>query len=70
VDTQAAMDLARLRAVLLKQDGRIALAGGAALLQAFDELLAQIIGPSLVQRLLNPVRPDPADAISKEEGSP
>jgi len=53
----AAMDLAALKAVLVRQDSADARAGGAALLQTLHELLAGLLGPSLAGRLLHPVWP-------------
>jgi len=54
-DAPSAMDVAALKAVLLRQDSTDARAGGAALLQTLHELLAGLIGPSLAGRLLHSV---------------
>jgi hypothetical protein len=49
---QAVLDLALLRALLAGQGSAKAASGGGALLQAFYDLLAGVIGPSLTARLL------------------
>lgn len=51
----AAMDLAALKSTLTGQPRHDAAAGGGALLEAFDGLLASLIGRSLTQRLVSPV---------------
>lgn len=53
--TSIVMDLPALRTLLAQQDNVNAAAGGAALLQTFQELLASLVGPSLTERLLDPV---------------
>jgi hypothetical protein len=48
----APQDLPALRAALAGQPATVALQGGQALLQAFDDLLCSLIGASLTERLL------------------
>lgn len=50
-----ALDLAALRSALSSQSSADAAAGGAAILQEFDQLLASMIGHSLTGQLLRPV---------------
>ncbi|NUZ06252.1 hypothetical protein [Piscinibacter koreensis] len=50
----AAVDLDRLRATLARCSSAEASAGGAALIQTFCELLADLIGARLADRLLDP----------------
>jgi hypothetical protein len=66
---QSAMDLAALKAVLVRQDGADARAGGAALLQTLHELLAGLIGPSLAGRLLHPVGSHESGGASAQDAS-
>jgi hypothetical protein len=68
-DTHSAMDLAALEAVLARQDGADARAGGAALLQTLHELLAGLIGPSLAARLLRPVGSQEPDGAPAQDAS-
>ncbi len=49
----AAVDASALRDALTRRDATEAAAAGAALLQAFRELLASLIGASLTERLLH-----------------
>lgn len=55
---QAEMDLAALEALAARQSSADATAGGTALLQAFHQLLASLIGPALTARLLRSVWAD------------
>jgi len=66
---QSAMDLAALKAVLARQDSADARAGGAALLQTLHELLAGLIGPSLADRLLQPVWSHESGGAPAQEAS-
>ena len=50
-----AMDLAALNAALAQQDSAVAAAVGGATLQTFYELLTNLVGPSLTERLLRAV---------------
>ena len=50
-----AMDLATLKSVLAQQDSPAAAAAGGATLQTFHELLTNLVGPSLTDRLLRSV---------------
>lgn len=52
---QEFMDPAKLKATLAAQSSANAAAGGGALLQTFQDLLASLVGPSLTERLLHPV---------------
>jgi hypothetical protein len=52
---QTIMNLPELRAALLQQTPTNALAAGQAFLQAFETLLATLVGQSLTQRLLSSV---------------
>ena len=49
------MDVAALTGALQAQPAADAAAAGTLLLQAFDELLTTLVGPSLTERLLRPV---------------
>ena len=49
------MNLAALRSVLAQQDSDAAAAAGGAALQTFHELLTNLVGPSLTDRLLRSV---------------
>ena len=51
----SSMDLAVLQSALAQQDGAVAVAGGLAILQTFNELLASLVGASLSDRLLRSV---------------
>jgi secreted protein with Ig-like and vWFA domain len=51
----AAIDLAALKAALLRQTAARAAAGGSALLETFRELLASLVGTALTERLLRSV---------------
>jgi hypothetical protein len=53
-----ALDLAALKTVIARQSGAEAALGSRALLQAFNQLLASLIGPSLTERLLRSARAD------------
>ena len=56
IDGPAAdMNLAALRSVLAQQDSDAAAAAGGAALQTFHELLTNLVGPSLTERLLRSV---------------
>jgi hypothetical protein len=62
----ATIDLAALQAAIAGRDRESAAAGGRAFLQAFHDLLASLVGPSLTGRLLRPgwarpVRDTPAE---------
>ena len=50
-----AMDLAALKTALAQQDSAVAAAAGGATLQTFYELLTNLVGPSLTERLLRTV---------------
>ena len=52
---QEFMDPAKLKTTLAAQSSANAAAGGGALLQTFQDLLASLVGPSLTERLLHPV---------------
>ena len=52
---QTTMDLPALKSALSQQSSANAAAAGGALLQTVYELLASLIGPSLTERLLDPV---------------
>jgi hypothetical protein len=52
------IDLATLKSVVAQQTGAQAALGSHHLLQTFCQLLGSLIGPSLTQRLLRPVRAD------------
>jgi len=54
-DIRGAIDLPALSAVLAQQDCAAAVAVGDALLQAFADLLATLVGAPLAERLLDPV---------------
>lgn len=51
----AAVDPSALKAALRQQSAAEATAGGNALFQSFQALLASLVGPSLTNRLLRPV---------------
>ena len=52
---QEFMDPAKLKSTLAAQSSADAAAGGGALLQTFQDVLASLVGPSLTERLLHPV---------------
>lgn len=54
----ATMNLAALKAALLEQSGAEIAAGAGSALQMFYEVLANLIGASLTERLLRPVWAD------------
>ena len=51
----ADLDIATLKSILSAQSGAEAAAGGALFLETFNKLLADLIGPSLTERLLRSV---------------
>lgn len=51
-DSISVPDIAVLQAVLARQPSDVAADGGAAVLEAFHDLLATLVGPSLTGRLL------------------
>lgn len=53
--TATVMDLAALKAALAQQDSAVAAAAGGATLQTFYELLTNLVGASLTERLLRSV---------------
>ena len=57
-----AFELAALKSVVAQQGSADAALGGSALLQTFHQLLASLVGPSLTERLLRPVWPDPSSS--------
>ena len=56
----AAIDLAALKSAVARQNDTDAVLGCSALVQTFDRLLADLIGPSLADRLLGSAWADPA----------
>lgn len=62
-----APDLAALQAALAAQDSATALAAGGASLQAFHELLASLVGPSLTGRLLGAVLESPSRDLPEQD---
>jgi hypothetical protein len=69
----APLDLPALRAALARQPAALALQGGQALLQAFDDLLCSLIGASLTERLLGSAwgpAPVPVPASTTAAGEP
>ena len=63
-------DLELLKAVLIRQDRASADAGGRALHQTFHELLANVIGESLTDRLLRSTWADAVTQLQAQEPSP
>jgi len=57
-DVQATLDPAALKALMARQSGAEARAGGHALLQTLYQVLASLIGASLTERLLRSVWTD------------
>ena len=57
-DVQANLDPAAMKALMARQAGAEARAGGHALLQTFYQVLASLIGASLTERLLRSVWTD------------
>jgi hypothetical protein len=67
-DVDAVDSVAALRATLEQQPGAAAIATNDALLQAFSDLLINLIGESLTERLLQPVQDNPSsDSALREE---
>jgi hypothetical protein len=63
----AGADPASLNALLAAQPAREAAAGGNALLQSFDELLASLVGRSLTDRLLGSVWAHATGAMTPQD---
>jgi len=68
--TQEFMDPAKLKSILAAQSSAGAAAGGGALLQTFQDLLASLVGPSLTERLLHPVWNSSSDSPPVQDFSP
>ncbi len=64
------VDASALRSALVQQEPAAAAAGAGALLQAFHELLASLVGPSLTRRLLAAAWDLPASGSSAQGTSP
>lgn len=62
-------DFASLHAALAEQSGEHAAAGQAAVLQNFHDLLTDLIGRSLTQRLLQAVWEPPSSGTSARDAS-
>jgi hypothetical protein len=60
------IDLAALKAAFAQQTSADASAGGNALLQAFHQLLASLVGASLTERLLHSVWADPPNSLPQD----
>lgn len=67
---QDTIELSALRPVLAQQTVADAAAGGNALLQALNQLLASLIGPSLTERLLCSVWADSSSGAPAQDTSP
>jgi len=63
----AAMDLEALRQVVAGQDSAGAEAGGGALLEAFNAMLGNLVGPFLTSQLLLGVRNNPSSALAQDD---
>lgn len=62
--TEIDMALAALETVLMQQDSATAVAGGAAHLQTFYEVLTSLIGPSLTDSLLRSIWENPTNGAA------
>ena len=60
------IDPAKLKAAFAQQTRADARAGGHALMQAFHQLLASLVGTSLTERLLHPVWSAPSISASQD----
>jgi hypothetical protein len=69
-DAQGSLDLAALKPVFSRQSRADAIAGGDALLQNLDQLLASLIGASLAERLLRSVWAGPGSTLSSQDTTP
>lgn len=61
------LDLAALRGLLASRDAAEAAAGSSALIETFTELLASLVGASLAERLLGPVRAQSQGATPEQD---
>ena len=68
--TQAAIDLAPLKAALAQQTSGDAAAGGTALFVNFHELLGSLVGPALTERLLRSVWTPSSSGEPPQDTSP
>ena len=69
-DAQEFMDPAKLKSIIAAQTSAGAAAGGGALLQTFQDLLASLVGPSLTERLLHPVWNNSSDSPPAQDSPP
>jgi hypothetical protein len=63
------VELSELKPVLAQQTSEAAAAGGKALLHAFYELLAGLVGHSLIERLLRSVWEDASSGAPAQDAS-
>jgi hypothetical protein len=66
---QHTIELSALKPVIAQQTSADAAAGGNALLQAFYQLLASLVGPSLTERLLRSVWADSSSGAPAQDTS-
>ena len=69
-DVQATFDPAALKALMARQSGAEARAGGHALLQTIYQVLASLIGASLTERLLRSVWTDSFGLSPAQDSTP
>jgi hypothetical protein len=69
-ETRQPGDFAPLHAALARQPGLAAVAAHEALLQTYRDILAQLIGASLTERLLRSIGPPPSSHPPMQDTSP
>lgn len=69
-DSSSLPDVAALQAILARQPNDVAADGGGAVLQAFHDLLATLVGPSLTGRLLGSVWDTLSSGQSAQDATP